>query len=60
MTLEDVKDYFGNSYQFQKKTGMGHANYGNWGLRGYIPIETQLKLEQITGGELKADLNDAR
>ena len=60
MTLDDVKDYFGNSYQFQKKTGMGHPNYRNWEARGYIPIETQLKLEQLTEGKLKADLNDVR
>ena len=57
MTFEDIQKYFGNSYQFFKKTGMGSTNYLNWQRRGYIPIETQVKLEKMTNGELKADLS---
>jgi hypothetical protein len=58
MKLEDVKNYFGSSYQFRKKTGMEHANYLNWERKGFIPIKTQIKLERLTEGLLKADLND--
>ena len=57
MKIEDVKRFFGSSYQFNKKTGMQHANYLNWEKKGFIPIKTQMKLELITGGQLKADLN---
>jgi hypothetical protein len=57
MTLDDIKLYFGNSYQFHKKTGMEHANYLNWYKKGFIPIKTQLKLEKLTAGKLRADLN---
>lgn len=57
MKLEDVKDFYGNSYQFSKKTGMDHANYLNWQKKGFIPIKTQLRIEKMTNGMLKADLN---
>lgn len=57
MTLDEVIKYFGSSYRFGKKTGMGSANYLNWERRGYIPIETQLKLEMFTKGKLKANLD---
>lgn len=58
MTLDEVKNYFGTSYQFNKKTGMRHTNYINWEKWGFIPIKTQIKLEEITNGELKANLQD--
>lgn len=57
MTLDEVRDYFGNSYQFHKKTGMKHTNYLNWKIKGFIPIKTQLKMERISNGVLKADLD---
>jgi hypothetical protein len=56
MLLEEVKQYFGTTYQFNKKTGMHHASFSNWEKKGYIPIKTQIKLEKITNGELKANL----
>jgi hypothetical protein len=56
MTLDEVKKYFTNSYQFQKKTGMMHNNFMNWEKQGFVPIKTQLKLQQLTKGELKASL----
>lgn len=57
MKLSEIKQYFGSSYQFYKKTGMQHSNYLNWERKGFIPIKTQLRLEQLTNGILKADLN---
>lgn len=59
MTLNDVKKHFGNSYQFSKITGMASINYSNWGKRGYIPIETQLRLQAFTQGALMAKIEDA-
>lgn len=58
MTIDDIKKYFGSCYQFNKKTGMSHASYLNWQTRGYIPIATQLKLQNLTNGELKASFDD--
>ena len=57
MTLDDVKNYFVSSYQFHQKTGMHHSNFVNWETKGFIPIKTQLKLEKLTKGELKASLD---
>lgn len=56
MTLDEVKQYFGSTYNFNKKTGMHHGCIKNWNNQGYIPIKTQLRLEKLTNGELKASL----
>jgi hypothetical protein len=56
MLLLDVKKYFGSSYAFTKKTGFHHANYKNWAERGYIPLNSQIKLEKISNGAIKANI----
>lgn len=57
MILDELKEYFGSCYQFKKKTNFHHSCYLNWEKKGYIPIKTQIKLEHLTGGELKANLD---
>lgn len=57
MTIDEVVRYYGNSYQFKKRTGMSDASMRNWVKWGYVPENSQFKLERITKGELKADLN---
>jgi hypothetical protein len=58
MTLEDLKKEFKTSYEFNKRTGMAHTNWINWfGRFGYVPIESQMKIEQRTKGLLKANLD---
>lgn len=56
MTINEVKQYFGNTYKFYKKTGMHHSNFCNWNRKGFIPIKTQIRIENLTNGELKANL----
>ena len=56
MTLKEVKDYYKSSYAFQIQTGMKHGNWYNWNKKGYIPLLSQLRLEKLTNGELKANL----
>lgn len=58
MILDEVKAFYGSGYMFEKKTGMHHANYRNWKEKGYIPIESQIKLERLSGGVLRADLGN--
>ncbi len=60
MTFDDIKQYFGSSYNFNKKTGMSHVNFVNWQKKGYIPLCTQIKLQQLTANGLIADINDIR
>ena len=58
MTLDDIKCFFGTSYNFNLATGWSHSCYRNWRLKGYVPIKSQLLLEQLTMGKLKASLED--
>lgn len=55
MTPSDLILYYGNSYKFKKRTGMSDVSFRNWCKWGKIPEYSQLKLEKITKGELKAE-----
>ncbi len=55
MTTTDLKAYFKTSYEFKKRTGMSASTYMNWIRQGYIPTESQFKLERLTKGELRCD-----
>lgn len=56
MTIDDLKRYFGTSYRFNALTGMSASNYMNWENYGYIPFISQVKIQRLTKGALKADL----
>ena len=58
MTIDEVLKYFGNQYQFGKKTKMSINSLKNWKVRGYIPIASQVKLELFTKGVLRARFED--
>lgn len=55
MTIDDVRNYYGNSYQFKKRTKMSDATFRNWMKWGYVPEDSQYKLERLTQGELKTE-----
>lgn len=59
MTPDDVKQYFGNSYQFKKRTNMSDATFRNWMKWGFVPEDSQYKLERLTNGELKTQWTKA-
>lgn len=58
MTLDEVKNYFKNYREFMNQTGLSHNNYYNWKKQGYVPLRRQLMLEELTKGELKANIKD--
>lgn len=60
MTIDEVYKYFGSGYQMKLKIGLTHANILRWRKRGYIPIETQLRIENLTNGDLKASLSHCK
>lgn len=60
MTIDDIKKYFVSSYRFSKETGMSHTTWINWMIKGFVPLESQNKLEKITNGVLKANLKHGR
>ncbi len=57
MHIDDVLKYCGNIYQVHKQFGFSENTPRNWKARGYIPIVTQLRIEHLTKGALKADLS---
>lgn len=57
MTIDDVLNYYGTSYNMEQCTGMRSTNVPNWKARGYIPIASQMRLERLSEGELTADLS---
>ena len=57
MTLIDVLDYYGGPCQFRAQTKMSINNIYNWRDRGFIPIASQIKIEHLTKGALKASFD---
>lgn len=57
MLIEDVTRSFKSLYRLHKEWGISLNTVSNWKIRGYIPIETQVRIEKLSGGRLKADLN---
>lgn len=56
MKIDDVITYYRNAYQFSKRTKMSINNIRNWKKMGHIPIASQVKIEKISNGVLKANL----
>ena len=57
MTIDDVLRYYISAHRMERMHGLAHHNVKNWKWLGYIPITTQIKIERLTNGELKADLS---
>jgi len=53
MTPQEVWDYYKSSYRFAKETGMSNSSLINWTKWGFVPEDSQYKLERLTHGELK-------
>lgn len=54
MLLNDLYDYFGTQLEVKKGTGFSRASQRRWIENGYIPYETQKKIEKKTKGKLIA------
>lgn len=59
MTPEQVEEYYTTAYAFRKATKMSCTNFKNWLGCGFIPYNTQKKIEKLTDGKLKAEWSDA-
>ena len=60
MTIQELKNYYKSSYAFAQATKMSHSSYQNWIEWGFIPIESQIKIERLSAGGLRADLKHGR
>jgi hypothetical protein len=58
MTLDDVLKYYGTGYKMSKMTNLSASNIIHWKKLGYIPIVTQMRIEKLSQGDLKANFND--
>ena len=58
MTLDEIIKYFKNPSVAARKLNLRKQNITNWRNAGRVPLIHQLRLEQMTNGELKADLSD--
>lgn len=56
MTIDEVEAYYGSGWKMERKHKLSHMNIRNWKRLGYVPITTQLKIERLTNGALKASL----
>jgi hypothetical protein len=57
MTLQEVLNHYGTGYKFAKATKISTNSFYDWVKRGYIPIGSQMKIERLTKGLLKANLS---
>jgi len=60
MTIEEATEYFGSGYRICKLLGIRMQNYTNWRKDGCIPLKSQIKLEEISEGEIQASIDDYR
>ena len=58
MKPNDVLTFYGTQYRFGKETGMSPNTLGNWLKWGFIPEDSQYRLERITKGALKTEWSD--
>lgn len=55
MKPEEILKHYGTKYRFNKETGIAASSLGNWIKWGYVPKETQYKIERITNGLFKTE-----
>lgn len=59
MSIEDVyKFYQCNWSEAARKLGLSQKTHINWRKIGYIPMATQLRIQNLTDGKLKAGMLD--
>lgn len=55
MEIDQAIKYFGTAYKLCKVLGIRNQNVTQWKRYGRIPFTQQIRIEQFTNGELKAD-----
>ncbi len=60
MTYDELMKHFGSGYRAAIECHFSGAAPYNWKRQGYIPIQAQIKIEKVTKGALKANLDDCK
>lgn len=55
MTLKQVIRHYGSLWKAHQALGVSHQAVYLWRKWGFVPHGSQLKIEEQTGGKLKAD-----
>lgn len=55
MKPEEILAYYGSKYKFNKETGFSANTLGNWLKWGFVPEESQYRLERVTKGLFKTE-----
>ena len=55
MKPQDAIKHFGTQKALADKLGLGQSAVANWVAREQIPALSQLRIEALTGGKLKAN-----
>jgi hypothetical protein len=59
MKVEDIHQYYGSAAAASKALNITAACFFVWYKRGYVPLSQQIRVEKLTGGELRASEEDA-
>lgn len=59
MTIDDLIKEYGHETEFVKQTGFTRDCWFKWQRAGYVPIKSQHRISELTGGRLKACWMDA-
>ena len=61
MLLQELFVHYGRNWvKVARAINCGSTSLQNWRKWGYIPIESQIRIESYTNGQFKADLNHAK
>jgi len=60
MKTDDVYQFFGSAWKAACAIGIAKQSFSNWIRRGFIPFKSQIKIEKITKGKLRAREEDAK
>lgn len=60
MKPTEVLEHYKSCHYFHKHTSMSASSLWNWVKWGYIPFESQKKIEEISKGKLKAKWEDSK
>lgn len=53
----EIKKLYVTWANAMRQLGFSETAYTSWVRKGYIPIHSQIKIEQTTKGKLKANIN---
>jgi len=56
MNVEDLEMFFGSIYRAAKEAGFSSSAPYHWRKQGFIPVKAQLVFEELTKGELVAEI----